>query len=137
MREINQILFRGKTPPREKGEFNNSWVYGDLIRSGGKCYIHPSSNVVVTNGEIGQRIIMHEVVPETVSQWTGLVDKNRVKIFDGDVLQEESYYGTVEYGSFNCGCCYEVYGYTINGNAESFDYSIVVGNKWDNPEFAK
>ena len=35
-------LYRGKTTPKPTGhEFNEIWVYGDLLWSREKCYIHP------------------------------------------------------------------------------------------------
>lgn len=136
---MREILFRGKTTPKEKGEFNNIWVFGDLIYCKNKYYIHPQSNVVSTNGEIGQRIVMHEVIPETVSQWTGLVDKNGVKIFEGDIIKCSIIYTIGCYPHsrpevreviYREGCFNPLY------DCERNTYEVI-GNKYDNPELLK
>lgn len=62
------IKFKALTVKNNAKEFNEIWVEGDLIHSGKKTYIHPVSNVITVNGEIGRLIIMHEVKPETVVQ---------------------------------------------------------------------
>jgi hypothetical protein len=61
-------IYRAKTTKKEKErqEFNETWVKGDLIHSGGKLYIHPIGNRVTVKGELGRLIVMHEVQPETV-----------------------------------------------------------------------
>ena len=141
------ILFRGKD--LENGE----WVYGYLIRvryyldeEKIRSIIIPVETALYPRGEIG---CLAFVNPETVGQFTGLVDKNGTKIFEGDIVNIEEHEHMVN-GYYRVFYDEKSYGYALqrdieyhynyfsfselNGFAET---SEVIGNIHDNPELLK
>ena len=69
-----KIEFRGKR--LDSGE----WLYGDLMHDNlGGCYVYPlyAENLYAEN----------KVDPDTVGEFSGMTDKNGVKVFEGDIVE--------------------------------------------------
>lgn len=126
-----EILFRAKhihALSRNK-HLDGRWIEGYLSN---KDYINSQELV----GEF-------LVDPETVCQYTNLTDKNGKKIFEGDIVKEESDIGIIKFGKYGNGFHYGFYIEWItcpNLRPElAFWNSRVerIGNIFDNPELMR
>lgn len=142
--------YRGPCLYRGKRLDNGEWVEGYYIpmSSGAKHFIYLPLEYVNEHKRV-------EIDPQTLSAWTGLEDKNGVKIFSGDVvsykelipsnnsIQKEiqgadfvyiNDVGVIQWDSDGCDfmvCLSDsTRGLVTRGNQDI----IKLGNIWDNPE---
>ena len=139
---MREILFRGKSI------MHGDWVYGYLNQHRGnirydcdcepiadECYYINDWQAKIDNGMYGQD---YKVGPETVGQFTGLTDRNGVKIFEGDIVRYgdtihrvvfEQRNGTAYFGLVYAAC--ETLPF---GHYQDLKQIEVIGNVYDNQE---
>lgn len=132
---MREILFRGKRAD------NGEWVYG-----------HPFTCDEYEFSKIAQ---MHQcdkhgywslvnIIHTTLGQYTGLLDKNGVKIFEGDVHEYFGNHFVVKFGHYvDEDTKFELYGWHLDGvriehkaslQGDSEMYVNIIGNIHENPE---
>ena len=130
---MREILFRGKRAD------NGQWVYGFYAQE-----LQGQHYILADEGDFydGPMLTMVEIIPETVGQYTGLKDKNGVKVFDGDVVEcistwdKANMVAIFEDGEYRLVLCDKYKNYTPGSGYYSigcFDKNII-GNIHDNPE---
>ncbi|MGN0605913.1 MAG: YopX family protein [Oscillospiraceae bacterium] len=123
---MREILFRGKR------KSNGKWIEGYVF----KQFVSIKDEYYIRYGDTD-----YLVIPETVGQYTGLTDKNRNKIFEGDIveLHFSGARGVVIFDKY----CFIIEVHAFGGMERNIigeydkDVLEVIGNVHDNPELLK
>ena len=142
MNPMREILFRGKMD-------NGEWMYGSfcmdaLEQFNGLCGV---DGFIRLYDKAKGKMQTYEVDRETVGQYTGKTDKNKKRVFDGDIIRMFDAkppfdVGVVQWDDHDQ--CYVVRStwsekchLTDFGNLGRPEYFEVIGNIHDNPELLK
>ena len=143
---MREMLFRGKRLD------NGEWVYGSfcmdaLEQFNGLCGV---DGFIRLYDKGKGKMQTYEVDRETVGQYTGLMDKNGKRIFEGDIVAQNWYdydeprddsFGKVVFCEYDCS--FSVMdvnkdGFMPLGRCGSYHWEVeVIGNIHDNPELLK
>ena len=123
---MREILFRGKRT--DNGEWVEGLPFGSIYGgffNGAICAIRQT---VEKYGDV------HDVVIETVGQYTGLTDKNGKKIFEGDIMsgRGDTYKVMFNKGVFWIKNSHYITRLYVAIHIEKIDE--VIGTIYDNPE---
>ena len=134
---MREILFRGKR--KDNGKWVEGWYVPPVDYRG--SHWDASISYKVKEGHLEDV----EVIPESISEFTGLTDKNGKKIFEGDIVAGALYWqelpknGVVAFRDGSFGLVW------YRGDIEHFNPFTsmcnityeVIGNIHDNPELLK
>ena len=115
---MRDILFKAKRLD------NGKWIEGNLLLyDNGTAQIHHQVEWYA-----------YDVDPNTISQFTGLTDKNGNKIWENDIVNFEEEMYMVDWSEIDA--CFEIFD---TGLIERFttirsEDCEIIGNKFDNPE---
>ncbi len=130
---MRTIKFRGKSIDGKE------WLYGDLVSSADKKRFA----ILVNSKESYDEC---EVIPKTVGQFTGLLDKNGNEIYEGDILRlgnSPSGVCEVKWNESLASFCIQFFFENKVGTRALGEWVMcerkveVIGNIFDNPELLK
>lgn len=130
---MREFLFRGKRTD------NGEWVYGYYTKA--RYFLNKKEMHIIFEPDVEafphcEFTGYEEVLSETVGQYTGLTDKNGVKIFEGDIVD---YISSDVIGNPKTGTIIveDMTDYDAMIYLNHSDELQIIGNIHDNPEILK
>lgn len=141
---MKTIKFRGKSINK------NEWVNGDLVVVEDGMHNVVRAKIIThcftksfQGGDFDHYSISTLVQPETIGQFTGLLDENGTEIYEGDIVRSVRYKDFVykvvydnRFASFCLDRKQDMYKHYF-GEAMEAENCEVIGNIHDNPELLK
>lgn len=133
---MRTIKFRGY------GIVEKKWFYGNLVEGNAGRYI---TDAYYEEGQ-GDMIRYDPIQTKTIGQFTGLVDKNGKKIYEGDIIKGKgNFVGIVTWNSKSYFYINQYYNSDIDQEPDcsSLGYMLtvtelyVIGNVYDNEDLLK
>lgn len=139
MRTIREVLFKAKRTD------NGKWVEGSLIQG---VFVRCVDNQDIPYildiddidcdydnfGDLTDGFGYYEVNPDTICQFTGLVDKNSDKIWENDIVRLDEDLYIVTWEEDDAMFALEDVGVVEHFSNVDSKWCEIVGNKFDNPE---
>jgi hypothetical protein len=128
---MREYLFRGKSYHNSiTGDINrHDWVYGFVHERNGHWSIERKLDPNCNSG--------FSVIKETIGQYTGLKDKNGVRIFEGDIVQYRVFGNCLVFWNDLSAAFFIKRADDIRYPMQSMLKYTVIGNIHDNPELLK
>lgn len=132
---MRTIKFRGKCD--KDSRYSGEWVYGACVQ----C--EKSNDVLIIYAINDRSSCIYHVDPDTIGQFTGLLDKNDKEIYEGDIIKIPTKHGDkvfwigYELSHIGAFCLCDIDGFVSifgrNYEYEPFDCEVI-GNIHDNPK---
>lgn len=133
-----EFLFRGKD--KETGE----WIYGNLIHREYESPVEETSETYSVDyiSDYALNSIEREVDSNTIGQYIRMIDTNKEKIFEGDIIESGGYKHVIQY--YEKEARYKALLDGIQSSSCGIEQQwidefkkMVIGNIYDNPKLIK
>lgn len=139
---MREILFRAKY------KYDGEWKVGGIVHQTDFYGLKVDKYFIIDGTETEDNDIgyNYEVIPETVGQYTGLTDKNGVRIFENDIVRYTDLAFNPNIGRFENMIFTSAVTYNLDNGCfspfepDTFESYIraenveVIGNRFDNPD---
>ena len=125
---MREILFRGKRVD------NGEWIEGSFLPGNERQTLHPCIFVYLPET---QSFECFDIDIDTLGEYTGLMDRNATRIFEGDVIKDDKHLYLIEWYASDFDAGFWPFICSANCRAVRSCNCEIIGNIHDNPELLK